>query len=120
MVINNSRTKWIVYLSRCVLYLLYEFLVFANFLYYFLIAMIFLKESINFLLSFSGDQKVILVIEFDVFDRCHALSHYHFLHLFFVGFNNFIQNYWLQGCWFRLTFLRQREKIIFILKNKLR
>lgn len=112
---KKSCTKWVIYLSRCVLYFLYEFLVFANFLYYFLVMMVFCKESINISLSFSGDQKIILVIEPEVFHRCCALSHDHFLDLPFVSFNNLIQNDRSQGGWFRGTFLNKGAKTTLVI-----
>lgn len=67
--------------------------------------MVFCKERVHISLGFPGDQEVVLVVEFEVLHGGYALSHDHFLHLFFVSFNNLIQNDWCQGCWLRVTVL---------------
>lgn len=62
------------------------------------------------MLGFPGDQELILVVEFEVLDGRHTLSYYHLLNLFFMSVYNFTQNYGLQGCWPRFTFLPKGGK----------
>lgn len=57
------------------------------------------------MLGFFGDQELILVVEFEVLGGRHALSQHHLLNLLFVGVDNLVQNYGLQGCWLGFAFL---------------
>lgn len=94
---EGNCTERVAYLSRGVLYVLHKLLVFANFLHYSLVRVVFRKESVHVSLGLPGDQEVVLVVELEVLDGGCALFHDHFPNLFFVSLDNLIQNDWGQG-----------------------